>query len=80
MNPGDLRRFKDDAFFPAAASETFLGRTFMVVSIFKRVPGRTAGQVELLVDGKLVGPWGYPWVEQNSELLEPVHPNQRVVY
>ena len=76
MKPGDLRRFKDSAVFPAAAHETFPSRTFVILSVFGRHPGRTAGRVEVLLDGKVLGPWGYPWVEQNSELLEPVqvHP------
>ncbi len=72
MKPGDLRRFKDSAFFPGAAPKTYSGRTFVILSIFDRHPGRTAGRVEVLIDGKVLGPWGYPWVEQNSELLEPV--------
>lgn len=67
MKPGELRRFKDDAVFPAAAHQTFPSRTFVILSVFGR-PGR----VEVLLDGKVLGPWGYPWVEQNSELLEPV--------
>ena len=76
MKPGDLRRFKDSAVVPAAASETFPSRTFVILSVFGRHPGRMAGRVEVLLDGKVLGPWGYPWVEQNSETLEPVqvHP------
>ena len=70
MKPGDLRRFKDSAFFPAAANKTFPGRTFVILSVFGRHPGRTAGRVEVLIDGKVLGPWGYPWVEQNSEALD----------
>ena len=72
MKPGDLRRFKDDAVFPAAAHKTFPNRTFMVLNVDGRHPGRMAGRVEVLLDGKVLGPWGYPWVEQNSENLEPV--------
>ena len=76
MKPGDLRRFKDDAVFPAAAHKTFPSRTFMILSVFGRVPGKRAGRVDLLVDGEVKKEWGYPWVEQNSEPLEPVqiHP------
>jgi len=69
MKPGDLRRFKDDAVFPAAAIENFAGRTFVILSVFGRHPGRMAGRVEVLLDGKVLGPWGYPWVEQNSETI-----------
>lgn len=70
MQPGDLRRFKDSAVFPLAAHETFAGRTFVVLSVFGRFPARYAGRVEVLIDGKVLGPWGYPWVEQNSESLD----------
>jgi len=69
MNLGDLRRFKDSAIFPAAANKTFPGQPFVVLSVFGRVPGHRAGRVEVLLDGKVLGPWGYPWVEQNSEAL-----------
>ena len=72
MKPGDLRRFKDSAVFPLAAAKTFPGRTFVILGIFDRHPGRTAGRVEVLLDGKVLGPWGYPWVEQNSEALNEV--------
>ena len=70
MKPGDLRRFKDSAVFPGAASETFPGRTFVILSVFGRHPGRMAGRVEVLLDGKVLGPWGYPWVQQNSEVIQ----------
>lgn len=72
MKPGDLRRFKDDAVFPAAAHKTFPSRTFMILSVFGRVPEKYSGRVEVLLDNKVMGPWGYVWVEQSSELLEPV--------
>ena len=76
MKPGDLRRFKDDAVFPAAAHKTFPSRTFMILSVEGRVPGKFTGRVEVLLDSKVLGPWGYAWVELSSELLEPVqiHP------
>lgn len=70
MQPGDLRRFKDNAGFPAAATENFAGMPFVVVTIVGRVPGRTSGRVDVLVGGKLKQSWGYPWVEQNSEALD----------
>jgi hypothetical protein len=69
MNRGDLRRFKDDAHFPAAASENFTGQPFVVLTIVGRVPGRTSGRVDVLVGGKVRQGWGYPWVEQNSEVI-----------
>jgi hypothetical protein len=70
VKPGDLRRFKDSAVFPPAASRTFPGRTFVILSVFGRVPGYHSGRVEVLIDGVVAGPWGYPWVEQNSEALD----------
>ena len=72
MKAGDLRRFKDDAVFPAAAHQTFPSRTFMVLNVDGRVPGKFSGRVEVLLDSKVLGPWGYAWVEQSSESLEPV--------
>ena len=69
MKPGDLRRFKDNVVFPLAATQSFAGRTFLVLGIIDRVPGRRAGRVELLVEGGIQKGWGYPWVEQNSEAL-----------
>ena len=76
MKPGDLRRFKDDAVFPAAAHKTFPSRTFMVLNVEGRVPGKFSGRVEVFLDSKVLGPWGYAWVEHSSEPLEPVqiHP------
>lgn len=72
MRPGDLRRFKDSAVFPLAAAKTFPGRTFLVLGIIDRVPGKRSGRVELLIDGGIQKGWGYPWVEQNSEVLNEV--------
>ena len=72
MKAGDLRRFKDDAVFPAAAHKTFPSRTFMIINVDGRVPGKFSGRVEVLLDSKVLGPWGYAWVEQSSEPLEPV--------
>lgn len=69
MNPGDLRRFKEDVVFPLAAAKTFPGRTFLVLGIIDRVPGKRSGRVELLIDGGIQKGWGCPWVEQNSEAL-----------
>jgi len=72
MSPGDLRRFKDDARFPLAATENFTGQPFVVLTIVGRVPGRYSGRVDVIVGGKVKQGWGYPWVEHNSEPLEPV--------
>ena len=80
MRPGELRRFKDDAHFPRGAPERFTGLPFVVLNIFGHQPGRYSGRVEVLVGGKVLGPWGYPWVLHNSEPLEPVQPDHEVVY
>ena len=69
MKPGDLRRFKEDTVFPLASTQTFPGRTFLVLGIIDRVPGKRAGRVDVLIDGSVQKGWGYPWVEQNSEVL-----------
>ena len=69
MKPGDLRRFD---YFEALGADHLAGAVFMVL--------RVTGQwVDILVDGKIEPEWGYPWVEQNSELLEPVQPARPVV-
>jgi len=80
VKPGDLRRFKPDARFPLAATENFAGQPFVVLTIVGRVPGRTSGRVDVLVSGKVRQGWGYPWVLHNSEPLQPVQPDLRVVY
>lgn len=69
MKPGDLRRFD---YFEAFGADHLAGSVFMVL--------RVTGQwVDILVGGKIEPEWGYPWVEQNSELLEPVQPARPVV-
>ena len=69
MEAGDLRRFGN---FEAFGADHLVGSVFMVL--------RVTGQwVDILVDGKIDTEWGYPWVEQNSELLEPVQPARPVV-
>lgn len=67
MKPGDLRRFD---YFEAFGADHLAGSVFMVLRVIG-VPGK-AQWVDILVHGKIEPEWGYPWVEQNSELLEPV--------
>lgn len=67
MQPGDLRRFKDNV-GGFAINAPLGGKTFMVV---ENGHGRRRrdGFVRLLVDGAVVGPWGISWVEQYSEAI-----------
>jgi hypothetical protein len=74
MNRGDLRRFKDSVHVPASPAP-LCGKTFMVLERARGLQGWD-GFVTILVDGMVVGPWGYSWAEQNSEALEPVQPTQ----
>jgi hypothetical protein len=69
MKRGDLRRFRDDSAFSHADIHQFTGQTFLVLCIIDRVPGKTSGFVDILIDGGIQKSWGYPWVEQNSEAI-----------
>ncbi len=64
MKAGDLRRFD---YFEALGADHLAGAVFMVLRV-TGVPGK-ARWVDILVDGKIEPEWGYPWVEQNSEVL-----------
>ena len=64
MKAGDLRRF---GYFEALGADHLVGAVFMVLRV-TGVPGK-ARWVDILVDGKIEPEWGYPWVEQNSEVL-----------
>ena len=77
MKRGDIRRFKD--ILDTIAVTHLEGRTFMVLDVVERrqdfpdvpvVPGSM--DVNVLVDGKVAGPWGYPWVKENSEDLNAI--------
>lgn len=61
---GQLRRFGN---FEAFGADHLVGSVFMVLRV-TGVPGK-AQWVDILVDGKLDPEWGYPWIEQNSEVL-----------
>lgn len=69
MKPGDLRRFRDDSVVPPIDIHQFTGQTFLVLRIIDRVPGKTSGFVDILIDGGVQKSWGYRWVEQNSEVI-----------
>ena len=64
MKPGDLRRFNDRS--GTAVGMALGGKTFLVLEVAE---GSGPWGVHILMDGKVVGPWGYPWVEQNSEVI-----------
>ena len=63
MRPGDLRRFNDRN--GTAVGVTVRGKSFLVLEVTEGAPT----SVHILIDGKVLGPWGYPWVEQNSEVI-----------
>lgn len=65
MKAGELRRFNDnlDSLVAGHAS----GQTFLVLEVVKRRRGTV--RATILVDGKTESGWGYPWVKENSEVL-----------
>ncbi len=65
MKAGDLRRFRSDIF--ALGAMHLAGGTFMVLKVIKHREG--SRRVDILVDGKVEESWGYPWVKENSEVL-----------
>jgi hypothetical protein len=68
MQPGDLRRFKDN--LGGTANDFQIGgKTFMVLENGRGRRRRRWRCVRLLMDGVVVGPLGIFWVEQNSEVI-----------
>lgn len=65
MKPGDLRRFRGD--IEALGAVHLTGGTFMVLKVIKHRGG--SRRVDILVDGRVEESWGYPWVKENSEVL-----------
>ena len=65
MKAGELRRFNEnlDTLIAVHAS----GQTFLVLEVVNN-PGGTP-TVTILIDGKTESGWGYPWVKENSEVL-----------
>ena len=76
MKPGDLRRFRDSLI--ALGADHVEGGTFMVLRVDPEAY-RIRG-VDILIDGHVDEGLGYFWVEDSSELLEPVQSTQEVVY
>ena len=76
MKPGDLRRFRDSLI--ALGADHVEGGTFMVLRVDPEAY-RIRG-VDILIDGHVDEGLGYFWVEDSSELLEPVQRNGCVVY
>ena len=64
MQPGDLRRFNPKAYAPAHPN--IGGKIFMVLAVNLPLHRETA---DLLLDGKVLGPWNIPWIDANSEVL-----------
>lgn len=80
MKPGDLRRFKD-SLIARRYRAGVEGSTFMVLRVDPTTrwpaPPRC---VDILINGHVDEGLRYFWVEDSSELLEPVQPTQEVVY
>ena len=76
MKPGELRRFRDSLI--ALGADHVEGGTFMVLRV-DPAAYRIRG-VDILIDGHVDEDLGYFWVEDSSELLEPVQRNGCVVY
>lgn len=68
MKAGDLRRFNSN--IAVETCEVLIrGKTFLVLDVagpFRRWDPF----VRVLVDGKVLGPWGLPWVRENSEVID----------
>jgi hypothetical protein len=64
MQPGDLRRFK------TAIGEQLrpVGQFIVILEITKPRSAHPA-QVSFLCDGQVEEGWGYPWVMDNSEVI-----------
>lgn len=76
MKPGELRRFRDSLI--ALGADHVEGGTFMVLRVDPATERRRG--VDILIDGHVAEGLGYFWVEDTSELLEPVQSTQEVVY
>ena len=69
MQPGELRRFKGDMI--GSMSEVLVGGgTFVVLRVDPAT--ERIRSVDILIDGHIDEDLGYFWVEDSSELLEPV--------
>jgi hypothetical protein len=66
MKKGDLRRFNGNLTIDVA--EFGVGDIFMVLDVFHRRSSLPA-EVTFLVNGKIMTGWGFPWVMNNSEVI-----------
>ena len=69
VEQGQLRRFRDSLI--ALGADHVEGGTFMVLRVDPATSMRIRG-VDILIDGHVDEDLGYFWVEDSSELLEPV--------
>jgi len=73
MQPGDLRRFKDNVCNTAGVHSglPFAGRTFMVLEMETTMDGLICS-VSFLIDDRIEHGWGGYWVERSSEVFDGV--------
>jgi len=73
MQPGDLRRFKDNVRNTAEilTGRPFAGRTFMVLEVETTMDGLISS-VSFLIDDRIEHGWGGYWVERSSEVFDGV--------
>ena len=67
MKPGDLRRFRDDAF---VAEEGLNGAVFMIVELSPDNGDLSERRATILVDGALDDDWYYYVIENHSEPVD----------
>lgn len=68
MNPGDLRRFRDDAF--VAKEKHLNGAVFMIVELTPDNGHLSERRATILVDGTLDDDWYYYVIENHSEAID----------
>lgn len=68
VEQGQLRRFRDSLM--ALGADHFEGGTFVVLRVDPAT--ERIRSVDILIDGHIDEDLGYFWVEDSSELLEPV--------
>lgn len=65
MKKGDLRRFNGH---PQGVSSFNVGDIFMVLDIVRKRSAFPA-EVSFLVNGTIMTGWGFPWIMNNSEVI-----------
>lgn len=68
MKPGDLRRFRDDAF--VAKEKHLNGATFMIVDLTPDNGDLSERCATILVNGTLDDDWYYYIIENHSEAVD----------